>query len=139
VLLLAAVAAGAAGCQQAGSYATWTLQPKFLVADVEHFRMCVHADPEKAIPDRMKPEAAKVFHDVMDAAYGPSYADGKAPPAMFRRVWRYFFDTSIYMVHYPGPKSALVLFYNPYTDTAAILRWDETDEGLRGLWVGSVT
>ena len=131
VLLLVAAAAGAAGCQQSGSYATWTLQPRFLVTEVEHFRMCLHADPEKALPGRMTPETAAVFHEVVDAAYGPSYPDGKVPPVIFRRVWRYFFDTSIYMVHYAGPKSALVLFYNPYADTAALLRWDETDEGLR--------
>jgi len=131
LLLLAAALAGPIGCQQAGSYAVWTLQPKFLLTEVEHLRMCVHADPEKALPDRMAPETAKVFHDVVNAAYGPSYPDGKAPAVVFRRVWRFFFDTSIYMVHYGGPKSALVLFYNPYSDTAALLRWDETDQGLR--------
>ncbi len=131
LLGLAAVAAmGGLGCQQQARYATWTLQPKALLANVEHFRACVHADPVQAIPDRMTPEVAAVFQEAVDAAYGPSYQDGRVPPEMARRVWRFFFDTSIYMIHYPGPKSALVLFYNPYTDAAALLRWDETAEGL---------
>jgi len=131
LLLLAAALAGPIGCQQAATYPGWTLQPQYMVTEVEHFRACVHADPEKALPDRMAPETVKVFHEVVNAAYGPSYPGGKAPPVIFRRVWRFFFDTSIYMVHYAGTKSALVLFYNPYSDTAALLRWDETDQGLR--------
>ena len=131
LLMLAVLSAGTVGCQQSGSFAAWSLQPRFLLTEIEHFRMCVHADPEQALPDRMAPETAAVFQEVVDAAYGPSYPNGKAPAVVYRRVWRFFFDTSIYMVHYAGPKSALVLFYNPYSDTGALLRWDETDQGLR--------
>ena len=109
---------------------SWMLRPEALVGAIEQFRADVHADPQKVFAERMPSESAAVFRDVADQAYKPVFPKG-TPPAMFRRVWGFFFDTSIYVIHYAGPKTALVAFYNPWTDVAAILLWDEGSVGPR--------
>ena len=81
---------------------SWMLRPEALVGAIEQFRADVHADPQKVFAERMPSESAAVFRDVADQAYKPVVPKG-TPPAMFRRVWGFFFDTSIYVIHYAGP------------------------------------
>lgn len=109
------------GCAT-GRNAEWPMNPRALVGSVEQFRELAGKDATKTFPRFMDAEIAETFDEVTACGWVESHPFD-LPKGLSKRVWEFFFNTSLYDVQYTGPQNALVAFYNPWSDVVVITMW----------------
>ncbi len=114
------------GCAT-GRDAGWPMNPRALVGAVEQFRDLAGKDAMGTLPRFMDAEIAETFDEVTACGWVESHPFG-LPKGLSKRVWEFFFNTSVYDVQYTGPQNALVAFYNPWSDVVVITMWHTDGE-----------
>ncbi len=116
------------GCST-GRDAGWSMNQRALLGAIEQFRDLAGKDAPGAFSRFMDPGTSEVFDEVTACGWVESHPFG-LPEGLSKRVWSFFFNTSLYGVQYTGPQNALVAFYNPWSDVVVITMWS-TD----GKWM----